>query len=111
MNIYIYVRICNVCMYALHCITCCVIHSVGLTEQQFVEWCMLIGNDFTGTDVFPRNHFNPLPDMDPMTREIVVLLLPEDQDQDDNDDDEEEDVWDDVDSMNEEVRLIVCMYV
>jgi hypothetical protein len=52
-----------------------------------VEWCILIGNDFTGTDNFPRNFFSPLPDMNPLRK---ISDEDEDEDREDDDDDEEE---------------------
>lgn len=39
---------------------------VGLSEESFVEWCILLGNDFTGTDAFNRNKFDALTDMSPL---------------------------------------------
>ena len=70
-----------------------------------MEWCILIGNDFTGTKVFPRNTFSPLPDMTPLRREIAEV---DDYDHDDDDDEEEEDEDDKeegLDVLDEEVRI------
>jgi hypothetical protein len=39
---------------------------VRLSEESFVEWCILMGNDFTGTDAFNRNKFDALTDMSPL---------------------------------------------
>ena len=72
--------------------------SVGLTEQQFVEWCILIGNDYTGTTVFPRCYFSNLPNMSAMKDESIA------SDDEDEDDYEEEDVPPaDIDGEDENV--------
>ena len=34
-----------------------------------MEWCILIGNDYTGRNSFPRNYFSPLPDMSALKAE------------------------------------------
>lgn len=39
---------------------------VGLSEESFVEWCILMGNDYTGTNAFNRSMFEALPDMSPV---------------------------------------------
>ena len=63
-----------------------------------MEWCILIGNDFTGTDNFPRNFFSPLPDMNPLRK---ISDDDEDEDREDEDEDDEEEEEEEVQEEGE----------